>query len=249
MLKFSRGNAKLDKLEKKIKGQVWTFSLLSGHSCPYAKECRSQAVLGANGKLHVKDGPHTLFRCFSASQEAFFKNVYKNRKDNFDIVKYFLGEIDGVNKLATAIVGNIPKKCKAIRIHVGGDFFVQLYFDAWLAAAKLRPDIVFYAYTKSLPFWVKRIGEIPANFVLTASYGGYKDELIAEHNLRYSKVVYSNYEAKKLKLPIDHDDSHAYKPGGNFALLVHGIQPKGSEARKAMDRMGGIGGKSSYQRK
>ncbi len=247
MLKFSRGNAKLDKLEKKIKGQVWTFSLLSGHSCPYAKDCHSRAIESPSGKLSVQDGPHTQFRCFSASQEAFFKNVYTNRRHNFEIIKYFLAEIDGVNKLATAIVGQIPKKCRAMRIHVGGDFFAQLYFDAWLAAAKLRPDIVFYAYTKSLPFWVKRLSDIPANFVLTASYGGYKDELIAKYNLRYAKVVFSNYEAKKLKLPIDHDDSHAYKPGNSFALLVHGVQPKGSKARKAMDKMGGLGGKSSYQ--
>lgn len=249
MLKFSRGNAKLDKLEKKIKGQVWTFSLLSGHTCPYAKDCHSRAIEGDNGKLHVEDGQHTLFRCFSASQEAFFKNVYKSRKDNWQIIKYFLGEIDGINKLATAIAAGIPKKCKAMRIHVGGDFFVQAYFDAWLEAAKLRPDIVFYAYTKSLPFWVKRINEIPANFVLTASYGGYKDNLIAEYKLRYAKVVYSKQAAKQEGLPIDHDDSHAYRPVGNFALLVHGIQPKGSEAREAMKALGGLGGKSSYQRK
>lgn len=243
MLKFSRGNAKLDKLEKKIKGQVWTFSLLSGHSCPYAKDCRSQVVELPSGKLKVQDGPHTQFRCFSASQEAFYKNVYNSRKSNIVLVELAAKSIDDAAKL---IVSVIPKKCKAVRIHVGGDFKTQAYFDAWLSAAKLRPDIVFYAYTKSLPFWVKRLGEIPTNFVLTASYGGYKDELIAKYGLRYSQVVFSKYEAKKLGLPIDHDDSHAYKPGQNFALLVHGIQPKGSKARKAMDRMGGLGGMSSY---
>jgi len=240
MLKFSRGNAKLDKLEKKIKGQVWTFSLLSGHSCPYAKDCRSQAVESASGKLSIQDGPHTLFRCFSASQEAFFKNVYNSRKSNMALVELAAKSVDDAAKL---IVSMIPKKCKAVRIHVGGDFKTQAYFDSWLLAACKRPDLIFYAYTKSLPFWVSRLPNIPTNFVLTASYGGYKDNLIAEYNLRYSKVVFSKYEAKQLKLPIDHDDSHAYRPVGNFALLVHGIQPAKSKARKAMDRMGGA---SSY---
>lgn len=246
MLKFSRGNAKLDKLEKKIKGQVWTFSLLSGHSCPYAKDCRSQVNELPSGKLKVEDGPHTQFRCFSASQEAFYKNVYTSRKSNMVLVELAAKSVDDAAKL---IVSMIPKKCKAVRIHVGGDFKTQAYFDAWLAAARLAPSIVFYAYTKSLPFWVKRLGEIPVNFVLTASYGGYKDELIAKYDLRYSQVVFSKYEAKKLGLPIDHDDSHAYRPVGNFALLVHGVQPKGSEAREAMKALGGLGGKSSYQRK
>jgi len=246
MLKFSRGNAKLDKLEKKIKGQVWTFSLLSGHTCPYAKECQSRAIESPSGKLSVQDGPHTLFRCFSASQEAFYRNVYNSRKSNMALVELAAKSVADAAKL---IVSMLPKKCRAMRIHVGGDFKTQNYFDAWLEAARMQADVVFYAYTKSLPFWVSRLGMIPNNFVLTASYGGYKDELIAKYGLRYSKVVFSKSEAKQLKLPIDHDDSHAYKPGGNFALLIHGIQPKGSEARKAMEKMGGIGGESSYQRK
>lgn len=244
MLKFSRGNAKLDKLEKKIKGQVWTFSLLSGHTCPYAKDCHSRVEVAASGKRSIVDGPHTQFRCFSASQEALFTNVYNNRKANMALVELAAVSIDDAAK---SIVESIPVKCKAVRIHVGGDFKTQAYFDAWLLAAKMQPAIVFYAYTKSLPFWVKRLGDIPANFVLTASYGGYKDSLIAEHNLRFAKVVFSNYEARQLKLPVDHDDFHAYKPGRSFALLVHGIQPKGSKAGKAISRMGGVGGKSSYQ--
>lgn len=245
MLKFSRGNAKLAKLEKIVKGQVWSFSTLSGICCPYAKDCKSQAVESASGKLSIQDGPHTLFRCFSASQEAFYRNVYNSRKHNMGLIAM---AARSVQEAANCIVENLPAKVKVLRINVGGDFSTQNYFDSWLEAAKLRPDVIFYAYTKSLPFWVKRLGDIPTNLVLTASYGGYKDELIEQYGLRYAKVVFSKYQAKMAKLPIDHDDSHAYKSGGSFALLVHGIQPKGSSARKAMDRMGGLGGKSSYQK-
>ena len=226
-LKFSRGNAKLDSLEKVIGGQVWTFSVRSGYTCPYAKDCFGKAV---NGK--VVDGQHTKFRCFSASQEALYPNTYKARLHNEKLIK--LAEKD-VDKAAQAIIDNLPKKAAAIRIHVGGDFKNQPYFDAWLTAAERTPDIIFYTYTKSLPFWLKRRKRVKAaeNFILTASEGGWKDKLIKAHRLRFARVVFSTKEAKRMKLEIDKDDSHATKKGRSFALLLHGTQPKGSDASKA----------------
>lgn len=232
MLRFSRGNAKLDKLESKIKGQVWTFSLLSGWTCPYAKLCHSRAVEGPNGKMHIEDGKDTQFRCFSASQENFYRNVYNVRKQNTEAIKSAIVD----STLESLLISSIPAKAKAIRIHVGGDFFVQSYFDAWIATAKQFSDKIFYAYTKALPFWIKRLGQIPDNFILTASYGGHRDDLIGKYNLRSALVIDEPIErkarkiAKNLGLPIDHDDSIAALPkfrNTSFALLLHGIQPKG----------------------
>lgn len=239
MLKFGRGNAKLDALEKKLGKQVWTFSILSGFTCPYAKECESRAV-EVGGRLKIVDGKHTLFRCFSASQEALFRNVYNQRKYNWQTL------LTAGNKpevMAKMITDSLPKKAGVIRIHVSGDFFTKNYFQAWLMVAAANPGVLFYAYTKSLPFWVwaKDLDIIPKNFVLTASYGGHRDDLIEKHNLRYAKVVYSVGEARKLKLAIDHDDSHAAKPGKSFALLIHGAQPAGSVAGKAVRKLDGKG--------
>ena len=121
-----------------------------------------------------------------------------------------------------------------VRIHVSGDFYSQSYFDAWCKVARARPDMTFYAYTKSLRFWVARLDEIPPNLILTASAGGRYDALILEHGLRYARVVFSEDEAVKAGLELDHDDSHAQKHGPNFALLLHGTQPAGSEASKAL---------------
>ena len=89
------------------------------------------------------------------------------------------------------------------------------------------------------------------NFVLTASYGGRDDHLIDDptFNLRSAKVVFSEAEAEKLGLEIDHDDSHAARPSmrdKDFALLIHGTQPKGSEAATALKE---LKGKGSYSRK
>jgi len=149
----------------------------------------------------------------------------------------------GVNHLAGLIsVSLSPSKLGApIRIHVSGDFFNQNYFDAWIEVAKRYPTRLFYAYTKALPFWVKRIHNIPQNLVLTASYGGTHDFLIKKHNLRSATVVESVEEAKKLRLKIDHDDSLAMEKGKSFALLVHGSQPAGTTWAKAWHRLKKLG--------
>ena len=122
---------------------------------------------------------------------------------------------------------------KIIRCHVSGDFFSQTYFDSWLLVAKNNPNVLIYAYTKALPLWIKRLNEIPSNFVLTASYGGTHDHLIKQYGLKSATVVYSVEEAKKLGLPIDHDDSLAYGSTESLALLIHSQQPKGTPAAKA----------------
>ena len=146
---------------------------------------------------------------------------------------------------ANALCDALPDDAGCVRIHVAGDFKLLNYFDAWLEVAARNPDRRFYAYTKSLPFWVKRLDALPPNFLLTASRGGKADCLIDEHGFREARVVFSEAEADALGLEIDHDDSHAALPGPSFALLSHGIQPAGSAAGKAVRA---LRGKGSYSR-
>lgn len=239
MLKFQEGNAKLDAFPN---GKIFTFSLLSGFSCPFAKDCLSKAIVTGNTRK-IEDGKDCKFRCFSASQEAQYSNVYNSRKHNFDILRNMKTSAE----MAARIHQDLPKKAKIVRIHVAGDFFNQKYFDAWMEVAKLNPTKIFYAYTKSIIYWVNRLGQIPSNFVLTASFGGRLDSLIIEHNLRYAKVVFSEREAKSLGLEIDHDESHAVVNGPSFALLLHGTQPKDSDAGEALKKLKKEG-KGGYSR-
>jgi len=237
-LVFGKANAKLKGLESQF-GKVVTFSVLSGHTCPYAKECLSKAVIQDQGKRRIEDGADTKFRCFSASQEVQYDGVYNSRHNNGVLIEL---AAKSINKAVAAILDNIPKNTKVVRIHVGGDFKTQAYFDAWVEAAKSRRDVLFYAYTKSLPFWVKRLDRLRRipNLVLTASRGGHKDSLIDKHNLRETVVVYSEAEAEYLGLEIDHDDSHACDPtkrSEDFALLIHGTQPKGSDSAKKLQTL------------
>ena len=117
--------------------------------------------------------------------------------------------------------------------------------------AMMHPHKLFYAYTKSLHYWIhfKDYIDQIANFVLTASYGGRNDYLITDHHLRYAQVVFKESAANIMSLNIDHDDSHAARPSlrnENFALLLHGTQPKGTNAAVALQA---LKGKGSYNRK
>ncbi len=234
LLKFSNNNAKLGK-------NIYTLSLVSGFSCPGAKDCLAKAD-PKTGK--ITDGPNTKFRCFSASQEAVYKNVREQRWYNFKLLQ----KAKTTDKIKNLILKSLPPKAKIIRHAVAGDFYNLPYFDAWIQVAKSKPDILFYAYTKSLNFWVKRLGQIPKNLKLTASEGGRYDHLIKEHDLKYAKVVFSEEEAEKLGLEVDEDDSHAYSGDKSFALKLHGVQAANSPASKALSALK-LAGFTGYSRK
>ena len=237
-MKFSKANAKIRELSNcpsvasYLAGnrKVYSFDILSGWSCPFANICLSKAV-EINGRRKIVDGPNTEIRCFSASQEVLFPAVYNSRMGNFTNLRGL-----STQDMATKIVEALPNDAGIVRIHVGGDMFSQAYFDAWILTANACQSTLFYAYTKSLPYWVKRINDIPDNLVLTASYGGRRDDMIAEYNLRFAKMVLSEDEASQLALTIDTTDIHAANPATKnnpFALLIHGTQPKGTKAAKA----------------
>lgn len=218
-LKFAQGNSKLSK-------DIWSFSLPAGFTCPGALNCLSRAIEQKDGALRVVDGPETTFRCFAASQEALFRATYNARWSNFKALR----AAQTLDAMAALLNDDLPSKATKIRVHVSGDFFSSDYFRAWMRVATLNPAKIFYAYTKALPFWIANKSEVPKNFRLTASRGGKFDALISSKRLKNVRVVFKPSEARKLGLPIDHDDSHAIAPRGNFALLIHGVQPAGSKA-------------------
>jgi len=231
LLKFSKGNAKLNK-------NIYSISLPSGFSCPMAEKCLTKADR-VTGKLSF--GKKIEFRCFSATQENIFTKTRAQRWHNFDLLKQ-----KSTKQMAGLIQDSMPKNANIIRLHVAGDFFSQEYFNAWVTVAKNNPNIIFYAYTKSLQFWINQLmsDNIPSNFKLNASKGGKMDFLIDVYKLKYVQVVLHTSEAEKLGLELDHDDSNAYAQDKSFAILIHGTQAPGSPASKALseNRKNGIGG-------
>lgn len=252
MLRFSEANAKtkrlleLSELQPYLEGKrkVYSLDLLSGWTCPAARDCFAR-VFVENGQRRLQDGPYTQFRCFSASQEVAYPNVYKLRDGNFQAIR----KMRGHKQVAELICDLLPKNAGVIRYHVAGDFFKLAYLRGAVLAADWRPDILFYSYTKMINHLSQldmddpSNGVIRPNFLVTASIGGKYDHLIQNLGIRTAKVVFS--EADAGELPIAHDDSHAATMGGSFALLLHGVQPKGSEAAVALKALKG----NTYNRK
>lgn len=228
LLKFSvGGNSKLPK-------HIVSFSIPSGYSCPGAHICKTTADPSSGV---IKDGPHQTLRCFSASSEAAFSSVRQQRWYNYTKLRQARTTQGIKNLILRSIEHQIPT-FTLMRIHIGGDFYSQSYFDAWLEVAEELNARKFYAYTKSIPFWANRITEIPTNLNLIASKGGKFDHLIDRLSLKSAHIVTHPDEAKALNLEVDHDDSHAYGDSDmDFALLIHGPQPAGSKAAAAQNRL------------
>ena len=192
--------SKFVKKKTYYEGEVYEYNLPTGTTCPFAMECKV-VVDKVTGKFDVTKGQ---YRCYASSAERF-PAVRNHRHNNFDFVR-------------NGGVPVIPKDCKAIRIHSSGDFFNQSYFDMWLKLAEENPNVEFWAYTKSLNYWINRLNDIPSNLILTASYGGKTDNLIEKFNLKNVKV-YAEVEEVPTNRPIDTNDNYARIPNVNFALL------------------------------
>lgn len=188
--------------KKYYTGTVYEWNLPTGHTCPHALECLVK-VDRETGKF---TSDYSAYRCYASSAERF-PSARKARWRNFDFVK-------------AGGIPDIPKNAKAIRIHASGDFFSQTYFDMWLEVARRHPDVEFWAFTKSLSYWVNRKDVIPANLVLTASWGGDQDHLIDANGFKSALVVDPNDpKASDGSMPIDTNDDLARTKGVSFILI------------------------------
>jgi hypothetical protein len=247
LLKFSKANAKLSKR--------LIFNLPAGFTCPFARSCRTIADPKTGKILDLQRGDdQKIFRCFAASSESRSPSARALRWHNYNLLReesmYSMRDliVESIKASSTKKISNPNKLC---RIHESGDFFSHNYMHAWFLAANKFPEMKFYAYTKSLDYWFDMYSHIPSNVYLTASRGGALDYMIdkfPEVFYRTSQVVYNQQEADDLSLEVDHDDSHCFgdKP---FALLVHGVQPAGSDASKHLARRRKDGAWAGYNNK
>lgn len=240
LLKFGHGNAKLP-------NTTMTFAIPAGFTCPGALHCLSMAD-PITGKIN--DGPQTLFRCSAANEETR-PNVRKSRHHNWSLLR-------GLNTGAMVELIDLSLRAQRrtyterVRWFTSGDCYSAGLRDALIETAHRHSDLLFYLYSKNLPLWLERGAPLalPDNLVMTASWGGRYDFLLADGLFpRTARVVNTQEEAYALGLALDFTDALAYQSTPtHFAHLVHGTQPKGSIAGKAIQQRRAAGQFSGYSR-
>lgn len=246
MLRASKPNSKLKK-----KLNAYSFDLPAGHTCPGASLCFARSILDSNNKVKIIDAPEGVsveswnkkngitpennIRCYAASGERM-SPVRDLRYNNYN---YLIENKDRYVEIISEMIEKIkPEKRKYFRLHSSGDFFSRSYYDAWLKVARKYPETIFYCYTKMAPFVLSTEKDIPDNMRVTLSIGGKWDKEIQEYEkaknrkVKIARVVFTEEEAEKLNLEIDRTDELASTSNRDFAILIHGQQPKGTRAVK-----------------
>lgn len=217
-LKFSQGNEKMHHLASLLripKSNVVSFDLPAGWTCPGADICYARADK-ESGK--ITKGKRMQFLCYASHGESYRRSVRLARWHNLDLLKASTDE----NTMTDLILASIPRNVKVVRIHSSGDFYNQKYLHAWINVARKRPDIIFFGYTKVLPFLYQiRDANLP-NLKFVYSIGGVydskRDESIPACHVAMDEesalypIVCRNNEA---------DDYYKIVAQESFSIIVH----------------------------
>lgn len=229
MKSFTANNRKIKKLAKHYNlpyTHVVGFNLPAGRTCPGAEDCKAWTD-PITGKLSC--GKKAKFRCYMANMECLSKGLRNQGHRNFEALK----EAKSADKMTEWLLMQLNldfPKAQYIRLHPGGDFFNQSYFDAWMMVAMSRPELQIYGYTKSIPFWTKRSRDIPENLKLVASMGGKYDDLAIEWDFRQCIVVNSPHDHLKTFETDAESEIFILEDTRSFAILMHGNQPSFSKS-------------------
>ena len=166
-------NAKMKKTSKENKAKILNFSIpayktKSGKStCPFAGGCQAYC--------YAQKGNYTRFPIV---QELMEKKYLLSKQDNFPLL------------INTEIQ---KKKPTHVRIHDSGDFYSPLYLQKWVDIANDNKEVIFYAYTKSIKFFVEGFA-VPTNLKIIFSEGSKTDNLINVNKHRHARIFKTSEE-------------------------------------------------------
>ena len=160
-------NSKMKKTSLKNNAKIFNFSIpayktKSGRvTCPFAAACVKYC--------YAQKGNYTRFPIV---QELMEKKYEISKQPNF-------------NSLMNEEIKK--KKATHIRIHDSGDFYSIKYLAKWVQIAEFNPSIIFYAYTKSIKFFIDGL-LLPDNMKIIFSEGSKHDELINPKTDRHARI-------------------------------------------------------------
>lgn len=205
MVYLSAGNSKLEKTGKAMRRRIVAFNLPPDYAFQTADGVKMNTCPGALACRGV---------CYAKQGRLAMPAAVKVRRDNLDAAM----SPDFIFDVLAALNAS---KADTVRIHDSGDFFSQSYLDAWLAIATLRPDVVFYAYTKSLHL---DFSKAPPNMQITQSLGGRYDADL-DPDFPHSRI-FSTHAAREAAGYVDGnvDDSPAIQGLVQIGLVYHGTR-------------------------
>jgi len=199
-------NSKLKKTSKQNNKRVFNFGISAYKTstgkmvCPFAKDC--------------------IKYCYAQKGAYNFGNVKPLFEKRYNLTKSEVF-IEAINQSIKA------KKVDVLRIHDSGDFYSIAYLNKWIKIANDNKDVIFYAYSKSIPFF-KRTKEmdtkflLPKNLIIIFSKGSKRDELINTSTDRHAKIF--NNEKQLIKegyINASSNDLNAIKENKKVGLIFH----------------------------
>ena len=169
-------NAKMKKTSIKNNTKIYNFSIPAYKTkagkvvCPFAGGCQKYC--------YAQKGNYTRFPIV----QELMEQKYKISKTE-EFIPLMNEEIQ-------------KKKAKYIRIHDSGDFYSVAYLLKWVQIANENKSVIFYAYTKSIPFFKgtfqgKPIVKVPTNLKIIFSEGSKRDILINNNSDRHARIFKS----------------------------------------------------------
>ena len=168
-MKLLTQNAKLKKTSIENKMRVLNFSLpayktITGKTvCPFAKDC--------------------IKYCYAQKGNYKYPSVIKGLNNRYELSK----TDEFVPKMNATIILERPTH---VRIHDSGDFYSPQYLNKWVQIAKDNTNVIFYAYTKSIKFFINGL-KLPKNMKIIFSEGSKTDNLINTSKHRHARIFKS----------------------------------------------------------
>lgn len=114
--------------------------------------------------------------CYARAGAYLWPAVRRKHEAN---LRFVLEDLRGWQQAMTAELGAHRFHRRWVRVHDSGDFFTDLYTQAWLTVMRARPEVSFYAYTKEVDRFRRIVTpDPPPNFRWAFSLGGTQDALL-----------------------------------------------------------------------